>query len=393
MTGEPSRRSLPGRWLEAIARAIFDEPALSHAVLPTIADFQQEWTDAGTSRRRQWLARWRGYVAFWSLVVMAPVVLRTAAPTVSRPPWSRTRRLGLVLLALVIVGSTLDEAVVGAWLFLLYRDMGGVWRTIGSIAPVAFLAGPASLALVLRRRQTAGLWFASVPFSALMLFGLLSVTVAGLSSGASVAGVFQGISQTGSGGYGVVVPVVSNAALAMRNGLLMALACLVFAGAIGGREWWRQRIVAVSAPELSRRQALAWSALLVAILFGLDQLLRAHHGAMRALTLMADPDPARRSELLQVLPHETLAHSLMLLSTGGLVLTAVVVVAGVKGWRAVRARGPHPLFTWVSRTALILAVLGAAVHARIVVTDLSSFHETIDRLIEHQRANPPRPGA
>jgi hypothetical protein len=373
---------LPGAWLEAIARAVFDEPALSHAALPTIADFQLEWSDAGGDRRRRWLARWRGYVAFWSLMVMAPIVFRAAAPAVSRPAWLRTRRLGLVVIALLIVGATQNE-VVRTWLYLLYRDLGGAWRAVGSMTPVAFLAGPLAIALLLLRRRTGGAWDAPVAFSGLMFFSLLSVTVAGLSSAASVVGLR-------SGGHAVLA-AVSDAALAMRNGLLMALVCLLFAGGTAGREWWRGRTSAPFPPEMSRGRALGWSGLLIATLFGVDQLLRAHHGAMRALILMADPGFARRSGSLQVLVQDTFQHSLLLLLAGGFALTSVVVVAGVKGWRAGRARGPHPLFTWVSRAALIVAVAGAAYHARVVVTDLASFHEIIDRLIDHRRANPPRP--
>jgi hypothetical protein len=387
MTGAP-RSPLPGTWLEAIARAVFDEPALSHAALPTIADFQQEWIDAGEDRRRCWLARWRGYVAFWSLMVMAPIVFRAAAIP-SRPPSSRARRLGVAAIALIVVGaigfSQLDEF----WREWLFRQVpGGMWRTVGLITPVAFLAGPMAFALVLLRWRMAGPWNQSAGVSALMLFSLLSVTVAALSSGASVVGLFVGVAQTGSGGYGVVVPVVSDAALAMRNGLLVAVGCLIVAGAIGGRAWWRGRHSIASSSRMSRRLAVGWSALLAAILLGVDQLLRAHHDVMRALTLMAEPDPVRRSEFLQVLAQGTLEHSLLLLVTGGFALTAVVIVAGVKGWRTVRALGAHHLFTWVSRAAVIVAVTGAAYHARVVVADLASFHDVVDRL----RANTRGPG-
>ena len=388
MTGPP-RGPLPGTWLEAIARVVFDEPALSHAALPAIADFQQEWSDAGNSRRGRWLARWRGYVAFWSLVVMAPIVFR-AAVTPSRPPTPRARRLRLAAIGLLVLGaigfSQLDEAV-RAWLFS--QVPGSTWRTVGLITPVAFLAGPLAVALLFRRRRMADPLDGSARVSALLLVSLLSVTVAGLASGASVVGLLYGISRTGSGGYGVVVPVVSDAALAMRNGLLMTLVCLLFAGAVGAREWWRRRTSAASPLEMSRRQALGWSALLAASLFGVDRLLRAHHDVMRAWILMADPDPARRSEFLQALAEGALQHSLLLLLAGGFVLTAIVIVAGVKGWRAARAQRADHLFTWVSRAALVIAVAGAAYHARIVVTDLASFHGTVDRLIDHQQAHPP----
>ena len=390
MTGRTSSPKLPGTWLEAIARAVFDEPALSHAALPAIADFQQEWIDAGANRRRRWLARWRGYVAFWSLVLIAPVAFRTTAVR-SRPPASRARRVGRVILAIVVAGaigfSQLDEFWRG-WLF--NQVPGNTWRTMGLIAPVSFLAGPVALGLVLLRRRTAGPWDAPTRVSALLLLSLLSVTVAGLASGASVVGMLRGVSQTGSGGYGVVAPVVSGAALAMRNGLLTAVVCLLFAAAIGGRAWWRGRTTAPSQPRMSMPGALAWSVLLVGILLAIDQLVRAHHEAMRAWIVMSDPDPAHRSLSLQIIAEGTLSDSLVLLLAGGSVLTTLVIVASVKVWRSLRARGPHPLFTWVSRAALAIAVVGVAYHSRVVVADLASFHETIDRLLEHQRANPPR---
>jgi hypothetical protein len=385
MTGRTSSPKLPGRWLEAVARAVFDEPALSHAALPAIADLQQDWFAAGADRRRRWLARWRGYVAFWSLVLIAPVAFRTTAVR-SRAKWSRTRRLSLAVVAIVVVAIIVAAAglgdVVEVWLYLVFLDLGGVWTAIGRITQVAFLAGPLMIAFFLLCRRTVGPWGASFPFSVLALFSLLSVTVAGFASGASVVGLR-------SGGNAVLV-AVSDAALAMRNGLLTALACLLFTGAIGGREWWRDRFADGSPPNVSRPQAWAWSGLLVATLVGVDQLLRAHHSFMRALTLMADADFARWSASQQVIVTDTFHHSLLLLLVGGCVLTSVVVLAGVKGWRVARGRGSHPLFTWVSRAALIVAVLGAAFHARVVVTDFASFHETVGRLIEHQRTNPPR---
>jgi len=271
----------------------------------------------------------------------------------------------------------------------LYSVSGSTWRTVGLITPIAFLAGPIAIVLVLLRRPSAPR-DASARLAALLLLSLLSVTVAGLASGASVAGTLHGISQTGSGGYGVVVPVVSNAALAIRNGLLMAVPCLFFAAAVAGRARWRGRVTVSSQPEMSLPRALAWSLLLVAILVAVDQLLRAHHEAVRAWIVMADPDPARRPASLQVIAEGTLSDSLLLLLAGGFVLTVIVTFAGVNAWRALRAQRAHHLLMWVSRLALFVAAAGASYHARRVDADLASFHETIDRLIEYERANPSR---
>jgi hypothetical protein len=57
-----------------------DERLLSAAVLPTIADLQREMADAGPNPRRRLRARCRGYVAFWTVMIAAPVVSRASPP-------------------------------------------------------------------------------------------------------------------------------------------------------------------------------------------------------------------------------------------------------------------------------------------------------------------------
>jgi uncharacterized protein involved in exopolysaccharide biosynthesis len=65
---------MPGRWLLAIARVVFDEAALKYVVTPTIADMRVEFMNAGAKRSARLLARWRGCVAFWTLVLISPFV-------------------------------------------------------------------------------------------------------------------------------------------------------------------------------------------------------------------------------------------------------------------------------------------------------------------------------
>ena len=69
---------MPGAWLLILARVVFDEAVLTDVVQQTIADMRSEWMDAGSHAGRRLRARWLGYIAFWSLVVMAPVVFRAS---------------------------------------------------------------------------------------------------------------------------------------------------------------------------------------------------------------------------------------------------------------------------------------------------------------------------
>src|SRR5262245_15778252 len=67
-----SHSRLPGVWLLRIARAVFDDAACSDVVEPTIADLRREWLDAQGRGGRRIRARWRGYLAFWKLVLISP---------------------------------------------------------------------------------------------------------------------------------------------------------------------------------------------------------------------------------------------------------------------------------------------------------------------------------
>jgi hypothetical protein len=119
MTRSTHRRRLPGTLLLSLARFVFDESALSVVIRPTIADLQRELSEAGSSRGRRIAARWRGYRAFWILVLMAPFAFgqspvpdgRSAAfPDVA----GRVAASLIAVTLLVVAGPALGAWVVAA---------------------------------------------------------------------------------------------------------------------------------------------------------------------------------------------------------------------------------------------------------------------------------------
>jgi hypothetical protein len=132
MTPSTREPRLPGRLLVKLARLIFEEPALSTVVTPALADLQQEVREAGESHTRRLGARVRGYVAFWKLVVAAPIML----PGTS---------LGGPLTTLLLGRSGGSApALLVPMLFV------AIWPMFGSFV-LAATAGGILLAIVLRR--------------------------------------------------------------------------------------------------------------------------------------------------------------------------------------------------------------------------------------------------
>lgn len=101
MTASTSTHRQPGSSLLKVARLLFDDAALSAVVLPTIADLQQEVHAAGESRGRRLAARWRGYRAFWMLVLVTAFAWEVT-------PVHRD----------IAVNLSVRSSRVGGWLFL-----------------------------------------------------------------------------------------------------------------------------------------------------------------------------------------------------------------------------------------------------------------------------------
>lgn len=128
MTRTASETRLPGRVLLLIARALFEEPVCSAVIHPAIADLQREVQDAqGALQRAQ--AYLRGYLAFWTLMVMAPFTLRgLAGGGLMTLLLGRTGANGLIVFVVALLwaswpmfGRFIAAAVIGGALVALAR--------------------------------------------------------------------------------------------------------------------------------------------------------------------------------------------------------------------------------------------------------------------------------
>lgn len=100
----------PGARLLKIAPWLFNERFIAAVVRPTIADLQSEVVAAGPDPVKRLRARWRGYSAFWALILVAPL-----ASWSDELPNVATGRIaaGSVLVTL------LTMATLGAWTVLV----------------------------------------------------------------------------------------------------------------------------------------------------------------------------------------------------------------------------------------------------------------------------------
>ena len=115
MTGSTSGPGVPGTTLLKIARLLFNEHLLSAVVQPTISDLQHEVADSGPGGAKRLRAQWRGYCAFWTLVLVAPFVSWASsagdAGTVAFPDVIARFAVGSIVLTLLAVVAP----VIGAW--------------------------------------------------------------------------------------------------------------------------------------------------------------------------------------------------------------------------------------------------------------------------------------
>lgn len=117
MTGFSGSPRMPGTILLKIARLVFNEHMFSAVVQPTIADFQREIADAGPNGLKRLRARWRGYSAFWTLMLVAPFASvpspEADAGAVSLPDAIARLAVGSIVVALLAaVGPVLGGRVV-----------------------------------------------------------------------------------------------------------------------------------------------------------------------------------------------------------------------------------------------------------------------------------------
>ena len=116
MTGNSSGPRGPGTTLLTIARLLFNEHLISTVVQPTISDLQREIAAAGPHRFKRLRAQWRGYWAFWTVMLVAPLTFRPSpaqqAGAVAFPDAvARLAVASIVVALLVIVGPLLGASV------------------------------------------------------------------------------------------------------------------------------------------------------------------------------------------------------------------------------------------------------------------------------------------
>ncbi|MDE3154872.1 MAG: hypothetical protein KGN76_07195 [Acidobacteriota bacterium] len=115
MTTRDSGPRQPGTTLLKVARVVFSARVFETVVAPTIADLRREVADAGPDRAGRARALWRGYRAFWTLVLLGPFVSWDAVTghATRRSNGDLYLEVPFVLLAVVAVAASV--AVMGIW--------------------------------------------------------------------------------------------------------------------------------------------------------------------------------------------------------------------------------------------------------------------------------------
>ncbi|MEO8257517.1 MAG: hypothetical protein ABI868_09265 [Acidobacteriota bacterium] len=110
---------MPGTILLKIARLLFSEHLLSTVVLPTISDLQREIASVGPNGLERLRARWAGYCAFWTVMLVAPFASRPSpagnAGGVAFPDAVARLAVGSIIVALLVIAGP----VPGAWVAVI----------------------------------------------------------------------------------------------------------------------------------------------------------------------------------------------------------------------------------------------------------------------------------
>ena len=126
MTGTTSGPRVPGTTLLKIARLLFNEHLLSTVVQPTVSDLQREIANAGPDGHQRRRAQWRGYRAFWTVMLVAPFV-----------PWSSPAAdVGAIAFPDAIARLAVGSIVVA--LLAIVGPVLGAWVAVVTAAGVLF---------------------------------------------------------------------------------------------------------------------------------------------------------------------------------------------------------------------------------------------------------------
>ena len=362
----------PGTLLLALARLLFEDSVLSRAVHPTIADLQDEVRQAGTDRRRRLLARWRGYTAFWILVLSSPIAFWSwpMNPNGDRRALLNVSALIVAALLVVVVLTTSGAMVPFGYVF--EGVPAAVSGMLGDVHMLAFTAGPGALVLLLVVRGLGGPVRFTVQPAEATLLTLLSATVAVTTGAVVFVNVFAGIASTGGGGLNIVL----EAGALSLEGLMYAVgsvtACLLVVTTLTMRAS-RQRSTAPADPTgMPAGIAVALAVVMCLTLLAVHLLLRTYYRTLGQMLSLFTPGQSVRGIGDTA---ELLGHNMGLLFAGGVVLTVFLGAAGTITWRVSRTRTPHAILTWASRAALAIVMVGAFWHAAEARTTLAKYRE------------------
>ena len=344
--------NLPGRWLLAIGRLLFDGSVYDAAVVPAVADMQAEWIAAATGRERL-LARWRGFLAFVSLVVISPVAFRG---------WpGRDRGDGapvITLVGLVVAGLALWQWWIPVAQAIEQILLAGEQSSWALAAWAATLAGPVLTGgyLLLRRHAPEN---GDGIFPILLAMALLSIALPLFFGAAAVISTFSGIGERGSAGLGIVLKGLRAATLPAFYGLLAAVLSLLFVVRLA----FEPRPLA-NRPSLSGVSAMSLTLLGSVILVALHVVMQLHHRVMQfGLAVFAPIQQRPYPGGSAAIAHES--EYVVHLMLAAILLAGVVMLFAITTWRAVRDRRPPSWFIWVARAAVVIALIGTAWHTTI----------------------------
>ena len=373
---------MPGRWLAQLARLFFSDDVLRSVVYPAVADFQHEALTAESPRDRL-LARLRGYWAFWKLVGMAPFAFGHAAP-VEQPARGFWPVTVLVLTVLVLF--------VG-WRPWMNQQFGRVFKLLpeGSMTTVGQFSARRVSGGAAGDRGDPRCRSRPLPCTAARSH-TARAAVSECGGGPEhrcgswcirddrQAGICR--HRRGRGRHDVERHAADNCDRGLHGVHGTAMAGIRFAR----RRRESPAALTASGP-MPMAMALGLSVLLVASVLSIDQFLRAHREFTEGIVLITTPrQPGSCCVGQQAAQQFEVALTLL---SWGVFLTVMLPVAGFTTWRASRSRAAHPLFKWVARVAVIVAVGTSTMHLRAIQSDLDSFNHMLKVMKPANSRQPP----
>ena len=364
-------RPVPGMRLRALARLFFDDHTMTRVVDPALADMQHEVAHAESDREAR-LARFRGSVAFWKLVVLSPFVFNDWP---GRRQSVRSFTLVGALITLVIVAAGAESSWMTRLLSRIYPPLESRVVSVADVGPYVWMLTPALLAMlaVFSRRS---------PFrspATVLLIGGATVVAAAAYGSAGLIKTFSEVGRSGSAGVGVV----AGAADSLAFPTLFALG-IVFAATIvlAVSHWRAQRDAWADSrlpPGSIGTNVLLPVTSVVVSLFVVDYWLRLNETLLDLMLMLANPVRAAAAGMnaQRLAARSELAVPVVVL--GG-ALAIAMLIAALGAWRTTRATR-NPLLIWTTRVAVIVVLAGCVWHGRAINSRWEAFPADITALV------------